>query len=191
MKTLLLFGQLIQALLGNMEAIQSSDLVYHMVLCQQNAPKSIQDLQDGVVIDAYDFFDGEEKALALLGFININIKKQERITVIEYLQKGSSNCNNDVKHYAIGARLLMRVTSHTKKARLDTPQQITASVIFGQATVKFSMHTLGITGPGVAHLNMSGSVTENTYSSFISSISDLLKQAYQGTEHFIICPQLL
>jgi len=151
----------------------------------------IQDLKDGVIIDAYDFFDGDEKALSLLGFFNVDIKKQERITVIEYLQKGSLDCDGKVKKYGIGARLMMRVTSHKKKARLDTPQQITASVIFGKATVKFSMHTFGITGPGVANLNRVGSITENTYSSFISGISDLLAEAYEGSNQYIIRPQLL
>lgn len=190
MKTILLFSQILHLLFGSFEQLQNYDS-FDMLTCQQNAPKAIQDLRDGVVIDAYDFFDGDEKTLGLFGFFNVDIKKQERVTVIEYLQKGSVPCNNKTNQYGIGARLMMRVISHTRKARLDTPQQITASVIFGQATVKFSMHTLGITGPGVAHLNMSGSVTENTYSSFISSISDLLRQAYDGTEQFIICPQPL
>ncbi|MDT0606339.1 hypothetical protein [Croceitalea rosinachiae] len=162
-----------------------------MYNCLASAPSGIQDLKDGVVIDAYDFFDGDEKALSLLGFLNVDIKKQERITVIEYLQKGSVYCNGKRKKYGIGARLMMRVTSHKRKAKLDTPQQITASVIFGQATVKFSMHTFGITGPGVANLNRVGSITENTYSSFISGISDLLADAYKGSNQYIIAPQLL
>ena len=190
MKTIFLLGHLIHLLWGHLVHFQNIG-PFDALSCQQNVPKAIQDLRDGVVIDAYDFFDGDEKTLGLFGFFNVDIKKHERITVIEYLQKGSVVCKNKIKKYGIGARLMMRVISHTRKARLDTPQQITASVIFGQATVKFSMHTLGITGPGVAHLNMSGSVTENTYSSFISSISDLLRQAYGGTEQFIICPQPL
>ena len=159
--------------------------------CMLSSPSGIKDLKDGVVIDAYDFFDGDEKALNVLGFFNVDIKKQERITVVEYLQKGSINCNEKIKKYGIGARLMMRVTSHKRKAKLDTPQQITASVIFGQATVKFSMHTFGITGPGVANLNRVGSITENTYSSFISGISDLLADAYEGSNQYIIYPQLL
>lgn len=159
--------------------------------CMLSSPSGIKDLKDGVVIDAYDFFDGDEKALNVLGFFNVDIKKQERITVVEYLQKGSINCNGKIKKYGIGARLMMRVTSHKRKAKLDTPQQITASVIFGQATVKFSMHTFGITGPGVANLNRVGSITENTYSSFISGISDLLVDAYEGSNQYIIYPQLL
>jgi len=146
--------------------------------CANQGPKTIQDLKDGVIIDAYDFLDGDEKALGLLGFFNIDIKKHERVTIIEYVQKGSILCKNKKKSYGIGARLMMRVTSHKRKAKLDTPQQITASVIFGQATVKFSMHTFGITGPGVANLNKVGSITENTYSSFVTGISSLLEEFY-------------
>ena len=135
--------------------------------------------------------DGDENSLNLLGFINIDIKKHERVTVVEYLQKGSIYCEGNIKKFGIGARLMMRVTSHKKNAMLDTPQQITASVIFGKATVRFSMHTFGITGPGVADLNRVGSITENTYSSFISGISDLLSKAYQGSNQYVILPQPL
>jgi len=161
------------------------------LFCKEHRPAGIYDLKDGVLIDAYDFVDGDEKALNILGFFNVDIKKQERVTVVEYLQKGSVRCDGKVSKYAIGARLMMRVTSHKKKAMLDTPQQITASVIFGKATVKFSMHTFGITGPGVADLNRVGSITENTYSSFISGISDLLAKAYEGNNQYIILPQKL
>ncbi|MET1258585.1 hypothetical protein ABV409_04555 [Flagellimonas sp. DF-77] len=158
-------------------------------LCK--VPTTIEELSDGVVIDAYDFADGDEKSLGLLGFFNVNIKKHERVTVVEYLQRGSMHCNGKVSKFGIGARMMMRVTSHNKKARLDTPQQITASVIFGHATVKFSMHTFGITGPGIADLNQIGSINENTYASFISGISELLAKAYDGDGRYIIKPQRL
>jgi hypothetical protein len=159
--------------------------------CFAQRPRRIEDLKDGVVIDAYDFVDGDEKRLGLLGFLNIDIKKHERVTVIEYLQKGSMECNGKTTSYGIGARLMMRVKSHKRNARLDTPQQITASVVFGKATVRFSMHTFGITGPGVAHLNRAGSITESTYTNFINAISELLAEAYEGGQKYIIEPQLL
>lgn len=159
--------------------------------CASVVPQTIQELKDGVIIDAYDFVDGDEIALGILGFFHVDIKKHERVTVVEYLQKGSIYCNGERQKYGIGARLMMRVTTHKRRAKLDTPQQITASVIFGHATVKFSMHTFGITGPGVAHLNRVGSITENTYSNFITGISDLLAKAYEGDNSFIIMPQPL
>jgi hypothetical protein len=168
--------------------IPSNNLVKDC-FCEDHRPTGIHELKDGVLIDAYDFVDGDEKALNILGFFNVDIKKQERVTVVEYLQKGSTKCEGKVNKFAIGARLMMRVTSHKKNAMLETPQQITASVIFGKATVKFSMHTFGITGPGVADLNRVGSITENTYSSFISGISDLLSKAYEGNNQYIILPQ--
>lgn len=196
MKTLLLLVQLSVLILSNktgkdeqVNYLGENLIENRAFLCEERRPEGIQDLKDGVLIDAYDFVDGDEKALNILGFFNVDIKKQERVTVVEYLQKGSIICEGKVSKYAIGARLMMRVTSHKKKAMLDTPQQITASVIFGKATVKFSMHTFGITGPGVADLNRVGSITENTYSSFISGISDLLAKAYEGNNQYIILPQ--
>jgi len=199
MKTLLIITQLVQ-LLSNGGAVEALYLGVEKasyatastaIACASMRPNGIEDLADGVVIDAYDFFDGDEKYLGILGFLNVDIKKQERVTVVEYLQKGSISCMGAIKRYGIGARLMMRVTSHNRKARLDTPQQITASVIFGHATVKFSMRTFGITGPGVANLNQIGSITENTYSGFISGISDLLAKAYDRDQRYIIKPQLL
>lgn len=202
MKTVLLLAQLVSALAvlnpSNTQYVNENQVrpnrsskLFNNSDCLDLRPRIIEELTDGVVIDAYDFVDGDEKALGLLGFFNVDIKKHERVTVIEYLQKGSLECKGETKKYGIGARLMMRVTSHKRNARLDTPQQITASVIFGKATVRFSMHTFGITGPGVAHLNRAGSITENTYSSFIAGISDLLAEAYQGSQQYIIAPQPL
>jgi len=159
--------------------------------CMDSAPKDIRDLKDGVIVDAYDFFDGDEKSLSFLGFLNVDIKKHERVTVIEFAQKGSQNCNGKILRYGIGARLMMRVISAKKRAKLDTPQQITASVIFGHATVKFSMHTFGITGPGVARLNKVGAITEDTFSNFIAEISNLMVEAYRENGDYIIAPQPL
>ncbi len=159
--------------------------------CLTSAPSKIRDLKDGVIVDAYEFYKGDEKKLGFLGFANVNIKEEEKVTVVEFAQHGSQNCNNYLLKYGVGARLMMRVTSSKRRAKLETPQQITASVIFGQASVKFSMRTFGITGPGVSRLNKVGTVTENTYSNFMSEISNLIVDVYKDTSEFIISPQPL
>lgn len=159
--------------------------------CLQSAPKTIRDLRDGVVVDAYEFKKGDEVKLGYLGFLNVSIEDNEKITVVEFSQFGSQICNGKRLNYGIGARLMMRIKSHTRNAKLNTPQQITASVIFGKAEVTFSMRTYGITGPGVAQLNKVGSVTEDTYKDFMSAISNLIVAVYNNDSLYIIEPQPL
>ena len=71
--------------------------------------------------------------------------------------------------------------------------EVTIGLVIGliMKVILSALHTFGITGPGVANLNRVGSITENTYSSFISGISDLLADAYEGSNQYIIYPQLL
>jgi hypothetical protein len=159
--------------------------------CLESAPTEIKELRDGIIVDAYDFYKGDEKKLGILGFANITMKEDEKITVVEFSQVGSQICNSNYLKYGIGARLMMRVTSSKRRAKLGTPQQITASVIFGQADVRFSMRTFGISGPGISRLNKVGSVTENTYSSFMSEISNLIIEIYQDNSEYLIKPQPL
>ncbi|WP_422105065.1 hypothetical protein [Winogradskyella sp.] len=46
--------------------------------CWTSRPKSIKDLTDGVLIDAYSFVRGDEKKLGLLGFFNTTIEKGKK-----------------------------------------------------------------------------------------------------------------
>ena len=159
--------------------------------CWNNRPKTIYDLTDGVLIDVYSFEKGDEKKLDILGFFNINLEKNQKVVVIEFLQEGTQFCSNKRYKYGVGARLMLHITKVKNKAKLATPQQITASVIFGFAEVKFSLKTFGIVGPGVANLNSAGSLSEDTYQQFLQEISELIKAMYTGNKQFIITPQPL
>lgn len=76
-------------------------------------------------------------------------------------------------------------------AKLNTPQQITASVIFDKAEVTFSMRTVGITGPSIASLNKAGTMSENTYTNFMTEVSKLIVEMYKDNSGIIIKPQPL
>ncbi len=159
--------------------------------CMSKAPKTIHDLQDGVVVETYEFEKGNEAELGLLGFLNVSLANKEKVTVVEYLQHGSILCNNRFLKYGVGCRLMMRIKSHKRGAKLNTPQQITASVIFDKAEVTFSMRTVGITGPGVAKLNKAGSLAENTYTNFMTEVSNLIVDMYKKESSYKILPQPL
>ncbi|MEM7086340.1 MAG: hypothetical protein AAF489_09170 [Bacteroidota bacterium] len=159
--------------------------------CWEARPKTIYDLNDGVLIDVYSFEKGDEKKLDILGFFNISLEKDQKAVVVEFLQEGTQFCSGNRYKYGVGARLMLHITKVKNKAKLATPQQITASVIFGFAEVKFSLKTFGIVGPGISNLNNAGSLSEDTYQQFLQEISALIKEMYTDNDQFIITPQPL
>ena len=161
------------------------------IQCMSTAPKTIKDLRDGVVVDAYEFKKGDEGKLGFLGFLNVDISDDEKITVVEFSQFGSQICVNKQLKYGVGCRLMMRIKEYKRSAKLNTPQQITASVIFGKAEVTFSMRTFGITGPGVSRLNKVGTVNEDTYKSFMEEVSNLIVDVYNKDSQYDVNPQPL
>lgn len=159
--------------------------------CWQDRPKLITDLTDGVLVDAYSFKKGDERKLGLLGFLNVSLSKNQKVIVVEYSQEGTQYCNNQKYKFGVGARLMMKVTASKRNAKLNTPQQITASVIFDRAEVTYSLKTFGITGPGVGRLNKTGTLSEDTYQEFIQEISRLIVDMYKKDNTFIVVPQPL
>lgn len=159
--------------------------------CLEKFPKGIRDLKDGVTVDIYSFKKGDESKLSLMGFFDISMSNHEKVTVVEYSQFGSIICNRKRLKFGIGCRLMMRIISRKRGAKLNTPQQITASVIFGKAEVNYSMQTFGITGPGVGGLNQAGALTEDTYNKFITEVSNMIVKAYDEDSRYIINPQPL
>lgn len=159
--------------------------------CWIDRPKTIQELTDGVLIYSYSFDKDDQAKLGLLGFLNVDITNKQKVMIVEYSQSGSQYCNDKKLKYGVGARLMMKITNYKNNARLNTPQQVTASVIFGRAEVTYSLQTFGITGAGIAQLNKTGSLTENTYPEFRENISELIQDIYSEDSSYIITPQLL
>jgi len=160
-------------------------------LDSSTAPKGIRDLKYGMSLDAYKFDKDNQAKLGFLGFGNIEIEDKETVIVVEYKQTGTQRCDNFQLFYGVGARIMMQIKSKKRNAKVNTPQQISASVTFGRADVLFSVKTFGITGPGVARLIKSGTMTENTYVEFLNEISTLIVDAYSDTTKFEITPQPL
>ncbi|WP_281989346.1 hypothetical protein [Aquimarina aggregata] len=158
--------------------------------CWNSRPKKIEELTDGVLLDAYSFERGDEVKLGLLGFLNVNLSKKQKAIVVEFSQKGTQYCSGKTYKYFVGARLMMKITRSKNNAKLNTPQQVTASVIFGRAEVIYSLKTFGIVGPGIAELNKVGSLSEDTYQGFMQAISKLIVDMYKEKSDFIITPIL-
>lgn len=156
-----------------------------------NSPKTINDLKYGISLDSYKFEKKTQAKLGFLGFGNVELEDKETAIVVEYKQAGTQVCNNMQLFYGVGARILMKVQSKKRNARVDTPQQISASITYGDANVSYSVKTFGIVGPGVSRLIKSGTMSENTYTDFLNEISALIIDSYQNSSSFTITPQPL
>lgn len=161
------------------------------ITCQSTAPKDIKGLLDGVSLQAYEYQKGDELSLAALGFANITFGKSEKVTVVEFSQTGSQMCSGEQLHYGVGARMMLRIRNMKGNAKVNTPQQISASVTFGRAEVTYSMKTFGIVGPGVSNLVKNGDLTGDTYVEFLKSISELIISMYDPKSPYIVTPQPL
>ena len=156
-----------------------------------NAPKTIRDLTRGLTLDSYRFDKENQAKLGFLGFGNVEIKNKETVIVVEYKQTGTQRCDDFNLFYGIGARLMMHIRENKRSAKVNTPQQISASVVFGKADVTFSIKTFGITGPGVSQLVKAGTLNEDTYIEFLNQISNLIVDIYKQEPAFIVDPQPL
>jgi len=159
--------------------------------CYENRPTTIQDLSAGLSLRAYKFDKNNQGSLSLFGFGNISLGRKEKVVLVEFLQTGNYVCQENKSKYGVGARMMMKITSKKNRAKINSPQQISASVTFGLAEVEFSVITIGITGPGTASLVNQGSMTENTYSNFLKSVSNLIVDVYKTESSFLIDPQLI
>lgn len=159
--------------------------------CIKKGPKNIHDLNDGLLFDAYEFTKEDKGKLGFLGFANINFNNFDKIIVVEYSQTGSYTCEGERLKFGVGARMLMKIKKTGFGAKLDSPYQIAASVIYGKANVSFSVKTFGIVGPGVERLIKSGSLQEDTYTRFVNDIANLIVEAYQDNGKLTVTPQPL
>lgn len=78
-------------------------------LSSDTAPRTIQDLTDGISLDSYRFEKENQATLGILGFGNVEIGNKETVIVVEYKQSGSQYCNNNQLFYGVGARMLLHV----------------------------------------------------------------------------------
>lgn len=186
----------------NLKGLEMSDTLFNdgyieipdrfkKCLSDSTKPKGVRDLRYGMSLDAYTFNKNNQAKLGFLGFGNVEIEDNETVIVVEYKQTGTQKCDNLQLFYGVGARIMMQIKNKKRNAKINTPQQISASVTFGIADVLFSVKTFGITGPGVARLVKSGTMTENTYTEFLNEISSLIVDAYSDTTKFEIAPQPL
>jgi hypothetical protein len=158
---------------------------------EDKIPKSIHELTEGLKFESYEFNTRNFANLSLLGFTTNGLEKNMKVIVTEYMQTCKVHYKGNNYIYGIGARMMMRISKSSFRAKVDSPQQVTASVVFGRATVKYNLLTIGIVGPGTESLLRSGALTEDTYTNFILAVSKLIVDAYKDTSTYIITPQLL
>jgi hypothetical protein len=157
--------------------------------CLADAPKNITDLTSGVRVLTYQFDRNNQIGLSLLGFAGVNLGSHERAIVVEYCQTGDKYCNDKNIEYCIGARMCMKINIINHNAKVETPQQVAASVTFGYVNVTYEIITVGITGSGVADLVRQGTMTESTYTDFLTKIAGIIIDIYKPNSQYIISPR--
>ncbi len=160
--------------------------------CQATRPSSINDLTEGLRLRTHNFNRDNQIGLGLFGFGHVNIGKKEKVVLVEYLQTGKHFCKNETTRYGIGARMMMKITTKSKQAKLNTPQQISASVTFGYCSVVYELDLVGISGEATSNfIKMGGNLDGDTYNEFIDSVTDIVSAAYNNEERYVIDPQKL
>ena len=157
--------------------------------CESQKPTTIEDLTEGLSLTTHLFNKDNQSAISLFGFGNINIGKNQQVIIVEYFQTGNHFCQENTTRYGIGARMMIKATQKKRSAKLNTPQQISASITFEYAEAEFNIKTVGITGPGTTKLIQAGKLSEDTYSKFLNSISNLILDAYEAKGDYRITPQ--
>lgn len=158
---------------------------------KRNAPKTILDLNDGIRFHSYELNSNDSTILNLIGFSNVNFKRNTKLVVVEFSQTGSFNCHKEKHTFGIGARMLLKikVKGFGIGVKLDSPFQIAASMIYGKVSVSYSVVTFGIVGAQTTKLLKTGNLSEDTYSNFVTDISEIINLAYQKDSGISIKPQ--
>jgi hypothetical protein len=159
--------------------------------CYADRPTKIQELTEMANFRFLNCEDSDELSLGLLGFFNISKKNYKKMLIVEYAQTGNKLCGNKLLRYGVGARMILKVSRASWFAKLHTPQQMTASVIFGRATVEYEIVTFGITGPALSAFAKPGVLHEDSYGNFIREMGTLMLDVYKNKSAYIITPQPL
>ncbi len=169
--------------------LSSIKLSNELSKCLDKIPSDIHGLKDGMMFRFFELKVGQEAVLGALGF-KLNIGSVKKAMIVEIFQTGSHNCDEKIYNYGVGARFFLQVKSKKFGAKLDSPQQITASVIFGKASVTYEWRTFGLTGAGIEpYIGGTGELNENSYNNFVHGMHKIFADAYKNDKKIIVFPQ--
>ncbi|MDY8136083.1 hypothetical protein [Aquimarina sp. 2201CG5-10] len=171
--------------------------------CEFIVPSELDDLESGFQYRYYSFSSNNSAALQAFGITDIEHNSETKYLVIDYIQFKDYACSRiPTIRYAVGLRSELKIKKSNIKAEVDLTKkglaELAAKVELGEASINFSLKTIGLTGKP-ARLNIPQGVSFNvtTYKNYQNAI-EFLKSNLQDKvdedekgENLVINPELI
>ena len=145
--------------------------------CRFYAPKDIDDLKSGFQYRYYSFSSTNSAALQAFGITDIDHNFETKYLVIDYIQFQDISCSNiPTIRYAVGLRSELRIKKSDTKIDLTKKglAELAAKVELGEASINFSLKTIGLTGkPARFNIPQGVSFNVTTYKNYQNAIEFL------------------
>lgn len=170
--------------------------------CRFDVPKDIDDLKSGFQYRYYSFSSTNSAALQAFGITDIDHNFETKYLVIDYIQFQDISCSNiPTIRYAVGLRSELRIKKSDTKIDLTKKglAELAAKVELGEASINFSLKTIGLTGkPARFNIPQGVSFNVTTYKNYQNAIEFLksnleekMNDSVPAGERLYVNPELI
>lgn len=186
-----------------LKAVHKSKQDSLLLDCEFIVPSELDDLESGFQYRYYSFNSNNSAALQAFGITDIEHNSETKYLVIDYIQFKDFACSRiPTIRYAVGLRSELKIKKSSTKTDVDLTKkglaELAAKVELGEASINFSLKTIGLTGKP-ARLNIPQGVSFNvtTYKNYQnaieflkSNLQDKVDEQERG-ENLVINPELI
>jgi hypothetical protein len=160
--------------------------------CESMKPKSVKELSGGMKKFFYQLTADNRASLSLFGGNSINLSKKELLVIVDFIQYKDLSCGGQKVRYGVGARLFLHIKKTSKGLNVSDLATVAAGVQLNQATVTYSIETVGVTGRKVsAALPGTGDFNVEAYHKVIKAVDEVQKLTLDNEEGVVIDPQII
>lgn len=170
--------------------------------CRFDVPEDIEDLKSGFQYRYYSFSSTNSAALQAFGITDIDHNFETKYLVIDYIQFQDISCSNiPTIRYAVGLRSELRIKKSDTKIDLTKKglAELAAKVELGEASINFSLKTIGLTGkPARFNIPQGVSFNVTTYKNYQNAIEFLksnlkekMNDSVAAGERLYVNPELI
>lgn len=175
---------------GKEYALPSEEMIRDK--CAASRPKTMRDLSGGMKKLYYQLTKDNSASLNVFGAGKLNLGKKELLIIVDFVQYKNTKCDGEELRYGVGARLFLHVKKAGRGLKTTDLPHLAAGVQLGQASITYSIETIGITGQKIsAVLPGTGSFDVEAYAKVISAVDEIQRLARDGQEGVIIDPQVI
>ena len=160
--------------------------------CAAAKPKTMKELSGGMKKLYYQLTKDNSASLNIFGAGNINLGKKELLVIVDFVQYKDTNCGGESLRYGVGARLFLHVKKLGKGIKTNDLPHLAAGVQLGQASITYSIETIGITGSKISDVMPgTGNFDVEAYAKVTKAVDDIQRLARDGQEGVVIDPQVI